>query len=83
MATDFQSSKHSCFAFPEVRDEVSSSAVYSVSMFELPPMLSQCLGSSLLGAKRRCTEKDREKGTLNMQETTRHQGMLQSLENGR
>ncbi len=32
---------------------------------KLPPMLSQCLGSSLLSAKRRRTEQeDREKGML-------------------
>lgn len=42
---------------------------------KLPPMLSQCLGSSLLSAERRRTEK---RECWKMPKTTQHQGMLQS-----
>lgn len=48
---------------------------------KLPPMLSQCLGSSLLSAKRRRTEQeDREKGMLERAEDHSASGNVTELE---
>lgn len=48
---------------------------------KLPPMLSQCLGSSLLSAERRRTEQeDREKGMLENAEDHSASGNVTELE---
>lgn len=48
---------------------------------KLPPMLLQCLGSSLLSAERRRTEQeDREKGMLEYAEDHSASGNVKELE---
>ncbi|KAM3624994.1 uncharacterized protein V6R79_005284 [Siganus canaliculatus] len=96
-ATDFHFSKHSYLAFlctslqrivPKCRVQFSTprrgpgiSGRTPLLRAKLPPMLSQCLGSSLLGAKRRCNEqKEREKGMLEYAEDHLVSGNVTELE---